>query len=104
MKKSCDKDWQLQEKSCGWSRDWLVYLLELQRVIRSKLIFLHAIEAMLPVAHERKSPVDKAAKVGVQVPAKANVLFCWFVLTACLRFDRNKIQDLIYRWQQEYYK
>ena len=27
---------------------------------------------MWPVAHEPESPVDKAAKVGVQVPGKAN--------------------------------
>ena len=46
---------------------------EWQRVIRSKfkLIFLRDIKAMCPVAHESKSPVDKAAKVGVQVLAKA---------------------------------
>ena len=48
--------------------------LEWQRVIHQfrviELIFLHAIKAMWPVAYELKSPVDKAAKVGVQVPAK----------------------------------
>ena len=38
---------------------------------------------MWPEAHERKSHVDKAAKV--QVPTKANFLF-WF-FTACLQFD-----------------
>ena len=43
-----------------------------------KIIYLRAIEAMWPVAHERKSPVDKAAKVGVQVPAKAHFLLCFF--------------------------
>ena len=51
---------------------------------------------MRPVAYKRKSPVDKAAKVRVQVPGKAIFLNCLF---------KNKIQDLIYRWrQQEHYK
>ena len=41
-------------------------LLEWQRVICSKLIDFFAFnEAMEPVAQERKSPVDRAAKVGV---------------------------------------
>ena len=42
---------------------------------------------MWPVAHERKSPVDKAEKVGIQVPAKANFFVLLFFLTVCLRFD-----------------
>ena len=40
--------------------------------------FLRTIKAMWPAAHERKSSLDKAAKVGFQVP---------FFLTVCLRFD-----------------
>ena len=38
--------------------------------------FLYAVEAMWPVAYKRKSTVDKAVKVGVQVFAKAKYLFC----------------------------
>ena len=72
--------------------------LEWQRVIRSKLnqFFLRAIEAMWPVAHECKSPVDKAAKVGVQVTAKANFSFCFFFKLPVYDLIKNKIQDLIY--------
>ena len=49
------------------------------------VMFFHAMEAMWSVAHKRKLPVDKAVKVGVQVPAKVNFLL-FFFSTACLRF------------------
>ena len=55
---------------------------------------------MRPVAYEGKSPVDKAAKVGVQVPAKVKFAFKLPVYDSI----KNQIQDLIYRCQQEYYK
>ena len=43
---------------------------------QSNLInFLRASEAMLSVASKRKSPVGKAANVGVQIPFRANLLF-----------------------------
>ena len=71
-------------------------LLEWQRVIRSKLNFLRAIEAVCPIANEGKSPVDKAAKVGVQVPAKANFFF-FFNCLFTYDLIKNTIQDLIYR-------
>ena len=45
------------------------------------IIFLCASEAVWPVGHERKSPVGKAPKVGVQIPVLANFF------TACLQFD-----------------
>ena len=46
---------------------------------QSNLInFLRGSETMWPVAHERKSPVGKAAKVGVQIPFRANFFFCFF--------------------------
>ena len=54
------------------------------------VIFLCASEAMWPVAHERKSPVGKTVKVGVQIPFRANFLFVCFFLTACLQFDQKQ--------------
>ena len=60
------------------------------------VMFFHAMEAMSSVAHKRKLPVDKAVKVGVQVPAKVNFFFFFFQLPV-YDFIKNKIQDLIYK-------
>ena len=77
------------------------HFLEWQCVIRQfqaiKLIFVHAIKAMWPAVYKRKSPVDKAAKVGVQVPAKVKFLFCFFFQLLVYDLIKNEIQDLIYR-------
>ena len=52
--------------------------LEWRQFQANRLIFLHEMRAMLPVAYEHKLSVDKAAIVGVQVPAKAKFLFYFF--------------------------
>ena len=59
---------------------------EWQRVILSELnqYFWRAVEAMWPVAQERKSPVDKVAHVGVQVPANAKFLLFFLLFFNCL--------------------
>ena len=110
MKKSYDKNWQSQEKIMQLIA-WLTHITFRMATCHSPsssnfINFLRISYKRWPIAQEENSPVATAAKTGVRVYAKVNSTFGVLFFSKLLVYDltKNKIQDLIYRWQQEYCK